>query len=349
MRALLILVTLTATLCALVFVSLGAAWAVIPWLFGIAIWTVYCRSDTGSQPLSKPLAFPFLLFFCLILAAAAVRLYKLSDFPLGFNVDELFTLNNTLILHEKPFDPFGHTPLISEGWVETPNLYLYFNLLILKLAGVRYGSMKLFSVVPGVIACAGVFLIARLMFEIRVAFFTALLFAFGHWPVRLSRYGWDASFMVMTFALAIWLLVLALQRGRTLYAYFAGIAAGVGLYSYLGARMCLLSLLVFLVIDRAIWKQALAFIIGAAATAFPLFCYYVLKPAAFWVRTKEVTVCERLDVFAHHLVGAEVDAELAGFLAQEGQSSRGFAGRERLRRRSSSRLCVSIHRSRRSF
>src|SRR5262249_45163082 len=190
--------------------------------------------------------FSFGLLALVLLAAAAVRLYRLADFPLGANVDEIFTLNDTLLLLERPFDAFGQTPLISEGWVEIPNLYLYFNLLILKLVGVSYLSMKLILVVTGVVACVGIFLISHLVFEKRVAFCSAMLFAFGHWPVRLSRYGWIATFMTMTFAISIWLLLLGIQRGRPLYSYLAGVAAGVGLYSYLGARICLLSLIGFL-------------------------------------------------------------------------------------------------------
>jgi len=67
----------------------------------------------------------------------------------------------------------------------------------------------------------------------------------------------------------------------------------VGLYSYLGARICLLSLLCFLVWDglyrreRSILKHGIAFATGAGTIAFPLFCYYGLKPAAFWMAAKK--------------------------------------------------------------
>jgi 4-amino-4-deoxy-L-arabinose transferase-like glycosyltransferase len=293
------------TICALVFLNLRQSWVVIPWLVGIGIWAAYFSFDRVEQ-LQLPsgsIRFDYGLLLFVLLAAAAVRLYRVNDFPLGANVDEIFTLNNSLLLLEKPFDPFGQTPLISEGWVETPNLYLYFNLFILKVAGVSYWSMKLLSVIPGVIASGGVYLIAQVVSEKRVAFCTALLFSFAYWPVRLSRYGWDASFMVMSFSLAIWLLLLALQRGRPLYAYLSGMMAGLGLYGYLGARVCLASLIAFFLIEsiyrrRAILKQLIAFVVGSAAVSFPLFCYYFLKPAAFWIRTKELSVLNGLDPLA---------------------------------------------------
>ena len=108
----------------------------------------------------------------------------LGSFPLGSYVDEVLTLNNSLGLLDRPSDLFGQTPLLWPGWVETANLYLYFDLLILKLFGVSYWSMKLLSVIPGIIACGAVFLISQLLFDRRVALWTALLFTFAHWPVR---------------------------------------------------------------------------------------------------------------------------------------------------------------------
>ena len=303
MRRLFVLTLLTVGFCAIILANLHLSWTVIPWLIGIGIWAVYFWSDRvpGLQLLSKPMPFSFGLLALIFLAAVVARLYRLGDFPLGANVDEIFTLNDSLLLLEKPFDAFGQTPLTSEGWVEIPNLYLYFNLLILKLAGVSYWGMKLLSVIPGVIACVGIFLIGQVVFEKRVAFCTAILFAFAHWPLRLSRYGWIATFMTMTFAIAIWLLLLGVQRGRVLYTYLSGMAAGLGLYSYLGARICLLSLLAFFVVDglyrrdRSMLKQGLVFATGVATVSFPLFCYYLLKPAALWVRTEELSIFNSQD------------------------------------------------------
>lgn len=235
--------------------------------------------------------------FIILAAASVVRLYRLNDLPLGAFVDEIFMLDSSLLLAETPFDPFGHTLLISQSWGQDhPNLFLYFNLLILKMAGVSYWTMKLLSVIPGVIAAGFVFLIMERLFEKRVAVAASLLFAFAHWPLRLSRYGWDVSIMLMAFAAAMWLLVLTTQTGRARYAVYAGIAASLSLYSYLGGRIVLLSLLTFLVLECALrrdwqaYRDAAAFAAGAAASALPFLLYYVSSPAALWARTSEVSI-----------------------------------------------------------
>ena len=252
-------------------------------------------------------------------AAAGVRLYRLSELPLGAFVDEIFTLSSTLLLRERPFDPFGHTLVISEAWgKDHPNLFLYFNLLVLKIFGVSYWSTKLLTVIPGVIACGLVYLIARRMFDKRVALATALLFTFAHWSVRLSRYGWDVCWMIALFAAALWflerggvgqeniLLTSTTPAAATASAFpssaeegsfvVAGIAAGLSLYTYLGARIAVVSLLAFLAMecavrrDRLAYRHAASFVIGLVLAALPFFIYYVSAPGAFWARTSQVSV-----------------------------------------------------------
>jgi hypothetical protein len=297
-RKLLVLVLLTSLICAVIVPHLRVGWMMIPWSIGMVIWAAYFWPDrVRKMEFSRepaPIAFGLLLL--VLIAAAGVRMYRLADFPLGPNIDEIFALNDSLSLLEKPFDPFGQTPLISEGWLEIPNLYLYFNLLILKVTGVSYWSMKLLSVIPGVIACGAIFLTCQLVFDRRVAFCTSLLFACAHWPIRLSRYGWVVSFIVMMFAIAIWLLLLALRDGRPRLAYSSGIAIAICTYTYVGSYSCLLALFVFLVLegvyarDQSVLKHGFAFASGVAAAGFPLLCYYLLKPASFWVRSRELSV-----------------------------------------------------------
>jgi 4-amino-4-deoxy-L-arabinose transferase-like glycosyltransferase len=250
-----------------------------------------------TRPQQRAAGGPFRYLLLVVFAAAAARLYQLTSLPLGAFVDEIFTLNSSLLLLEKPIDVFGHTLVFSQAWgKDHPNLYLYFNLLVLKSLGVGYWTTKLLSVIPGIIACGLVFLIAQRLFGRQVALATGLLFAFAHWSIRLNRYGWDVSIMILTFAAALWLACLALQSGRPLYAYLSGIAAGLGLYSYLAARVVALSLLAFWVLefllrrDRATRRQAAAFSIGAAAAAFPFLSYYFLEPGGFWSRSSEVSV-----------------------------------------------------------
>jgi hypothetical protein len=254
------------------------------------------ESDIGTTPSRRNLVL-YCCLFIVLAAASTVRLYRLTDFPLGAFVDEIFTLNSSLLLAETPPDPFGHTLQISQSWGQDhPNLFLYLNLFILKIFGVSYWSTKLLPVIPGVIAAGLIFLVIERLLDWQVALASSLLFAFAHWPLRVSRYGWDVSLMLMMFGAAVWLLVLSMQTGRMRYAVYAGLAGGFSLYSYLGGRVVLFSLLVFLGLecvlrrDRQAYRDAAGFSIGAAASALPFLFYYLSSPSAFWARTSEVSV-----------------------------------------------------------
>ena len=160
--------------------------------------------------------------------------------------------------------------------METSNLYLCFNWLILQVAGNSYLGMKLFSVVSGIVAASAFYVTCRRLLRPDVALWAGLLFAAAHWPVRLSRYGWDASFVVMTLAVSIWLLVKGFQEGRSVWLWLAGIASGIGLYGYIAARLCLFSLVVFLFLELVMYRDRIrldrlrAFLFGAVVTTLPL-------------------------------------------------------------------------------
>ena len=288
----------SATIAIAIAGDLHSARAAILWCMAIGLWAFYFWPDVAQKPSrSNPRPFSLAGLVIVLIAAAGTRLYRLVDLPLGPFVDEIFTLNSTLVQLEQPFDPFGHTLVLSQAWgKDHANLFLYLNLPVLKFFGVTYWSAKLLPVVPGVIACAIVFLIAGRVFNKPVAIATAVLFATAHWSIRLNRYGWDVSLMLMMFALAIWLLLVGMQSGRIFYSYCSGIAAGVSLYSYLGARIAVISLASFIALEcaarreRAMYRQAAAFLVGLLIAAYPFFCYYLSAPAEFWARTSEVNV-----------------------------------------------------------
>ncbi|HXV84638.1 MAG TPA: hypothetical protein VEG60_32720 [Candidatus Binatia bacterium] len=141
-----VLIPLSVVVCALITTNLRTAWVPVVWLAGVGIWGCYFWRSNSAEPAPSPISavchWPAMVL--VLIAAVVARLYRIETLPLGPYMDELLALTRSLELGHQSFDFFGHTPLVKAGWVETPNLYLYFNVLILKIFGVHYWSLKLF-------------------------------------------------------------------------------------------------------------------------------------------------------------------------------------------------------------
>ena len=233
--------------------------------------------------------------------AAALRLAFIDALPQGAYSDEILTLHNAIELLGRPLDPFGWMPLVSDrpGWVHTSHLYLYFNAAIVRLTGVSYLSMKLFSIVPGVATCLFVALAALRLFDRRTALSVAFLFACAHWHVRLSRYGWDVSFSLMCLAAGLYFVLVALQRRHAGPAFAAGIIGGIGLHSYIGSRAAVGGLVLLLVIEalrsggRTATRTLLSYAAGLALMLVPYALHFYAHPEQWSVRTQRLSVFSR--------------------------------------------------------
>ena len=309
--------TVSCVLMGVVFANLHAPWAPIPWLVCMALCLAFFRRvERAPEPHERnrpSTARTTGWSIALVLALAAfLRLYRIHELPLGPYVDEIQALRNALALSSAPFDYFASSPLSRPGWVQTSHVYLYFDWLILQGFGVSYLSMKLFSVLPGILTCVFFLLLCRTLFTPGIALAAGLFFTVGHWPVRLSRYGWDTAFSVMMFTAALWLLLLARERKRAVWACASGLVMGLGLYSYLGARVSALSLASVVGIDWLMKRdlasrdRLVAFGAGMTTAALPLLFGYSEEPGAAWVRAAELSIFSQphpLRLFLENLLG----------------------------------------------
>jgi len=273
------------------------------WLVTLMVWWWFFGADTTlnwKKIERRSLAFTmFIVLFSLV-----PRIIFITDFPQAAYIDEVLTMRNTLHLYHQPLDIFGQTPLKVFGWVETSNLYLYFNLAIVRIFGVNYLSLKLFSILPGVLTCVFFYFITKRLCSPRLSFWIALLFSFSHWHIRLSRYGWDNSFMLMCLTLSVWLLLVSIQESKNIFAYFSGIAGGICFYSYIAGRICLVSLLLFLILElivirkRTVYKRFFAFLIGSVITTMPLLFEFSRRIDVATVRMRELSPFQDDDVFS---------------------------------------------------
>lgn len=207
----------------------------------------------------------------ILIVAAVLRLWGLSDVPPGLNVDEAANGWNAYCLARTLHDQHGvFLPVLdSAGYGQgLSTLLLYVMAPFVGLLGPTTFAIRLPGVIAGVVTVWLVFLIGRELFDRRVGLAAAALLAVSPWHMQLSRWGHMATLFPLVVALVILLMLRADNWKRAL---IAGAVAGLSLYGYYAIRLWLP---IFLVGTAFIWwkrrRELAAFVGGMLVVAAPL-------------------------------------------------------------------------------
>jgi len=162
----------------------------------------------------------------------ATRVYGLEHLPPAIHGDEAqFGLNARAVLR-------GELPtLFGVGWYQFPLASFAAQAGVMGLFGDNLAGLRLSSALAGTLSLLPVYLLARSMFDWRVALVSGVLMAVGHWPVHFSRLGVNNVQATFCAAWAIYLAWRALRGGHRLDYALTGLALGLGLYTYYAARL----------------------------------------------------------------------------------------------------------------
>ena len=245
-----------------------------------------------------------------LLVAAALRLYRLPELPLGFHYDEAANgiLANEIARGLK-------TPVFIPAYTGKEVLFFYWTALWMKLLGATPLALRLSAALAGLMTVAAtVWAVRELLHGQRYAKWVALLtgafLATSFWHLVLSRYG----FRAVTQPLMQTLTMAALWRGLRLterrcqsqndrwswrahlWLILAGLFCGLTAYTYLAARAFPIplaaALLALLLADRdgrpSRIGQITLFVAVAALTLTPLAHYWLAHPGSFSNRIQQV-------------------------------------------------------------
>jgi 4-amino-4-deoxy-L-arabinose transferase-like glycosyltransferase len=243
----------------------------------------------------------------LLVAAIALvfRLWRVATVPPGLYADEVHTARNALLWRLDPHAAWlGSRPLVFVGWVETSHLYLAFASAMLRLGGDGLLGARLVSAVPSLLAVPLLFLLGREVAGPRVGALAALLLAASHWAARSGRTGWDAVLLVTLQIAALACLAGALRRRHAGLAVLGGALLGLGLFTYVAARLAVLQAALWLAWEvwrardaaergggRAVLRIALACLLVAAALGGPYLLHAALaQPGSLQERVRELSV-----------------------------------------------------------
>ncbi|GIK75567.1 MAG: hypothetical protein BroJett021_45550 [Chloroflexota bacterium] len=235
----------------------------------------------------------------LIVLALLLRLYRFDDLPFGVWYDEAeHGLQALRIIADQRFRP------IFEGAITGPAHYLYLVALSFEWFGVSVQSIRLVSVLFGVLAVVAAYIVGAELFGRRVGLVLAALLAASSWALTLSRFGMYATMSTPLFALLTAAFVLrSLRTERLLDFTLAGLWLGLGLCFYTSFRLFAPVVFVFLgyhvvftlatrrtLPSLRFWLGLGLLIVMAMLVIAPLAVYATKHPEIFWARIENTFI-----------------------------------------------------------
>ena len=238
----------------------------------------------------------------ILLIASFFRFYQLAKYPPGLYPDEAMDGSNALIANST-----GHYQLFYPENNGREGLYINLQALSVKWSGISAWALRDVSGIFGVLTVLGLYLLARELFDWRVASVSSFLLAISFWHVNFSRIGFDGIMVPFILVYLFYFLWRGLKRNTYSSFFWAGVFTGLGFYAYSAYRV---APLIIVAVFGAYWwflrkdfghptyehvrNRLLGGFCVLAITAFfvalPMGVYFLRNPSQLTERTNQVSV-----------------------------------------------------------
>ena len=232
----------------------------------------------------------------LLLAVAAVaRLLSLERIPFVLGGDEAaMGLEAVAVLEGRLTNPF------ATGWLSHPTLFFYVLAGPMRLLGPTIVGLRLAPALAGVLTVPALYLLARELFDRRVAVISAAYLAVYHYAVHYSRLGLNNVLDPLLAVLTFYFLSVGLRSRRATWFALAGVSLGLEQYFYMGSRAVPLVVVAFVAWlawrERGFWlayRWPLLVLVGAfLVTGWPLFVFFARHPNDFMARVMQLGIVQ---------------------------------------------------------
>ncbi len=224
----------------------------------------------------------------ILVLAAFFRLYRLDGLPSDLFNDLAHNYQETARILQ------GDWMIYATSFPGREPLLFYLAAAVARVAGLSFFSLKLTTALLGIALVPAVYLLGREAYDEAVGLVAALLVAVAKWPVLIHRVGFRGTLAPLTTALAGYLLLRGLRRGRRSDLLCAGAMVGLGLYGYTASLAAVpavaLALGLFALAggSRRLWelrRSLLLAVLVGLLVALPLLRYMLLDGReVFWFR-----------------------------------------------------------------
>jgi len=243
-------------------------------------------------------------FSLLLLLSTAVilffRVYQLNSLPLEMTSDHAEKLLDVQDVLNGQWHVFFTRNTGREAF------QFYWTALIIQLfhTGLTFLSLKIGTMLAGMITLPYIYMIGKEFFNKRVAWIALILTGIAAWPNIISRVGLRFPLYPLFAAPALFYLLRGLKRGTRNDFIWAGISIGLGLHGYSPYRVIPILIIVITalfilhhrkpaLLEHAITGLTVSGII-AAVVSIPLVRYAIDNPDAFMYRfSTRITDLER--------------------------------------------------------
>lgn len=175
------------------------------------------------------------LFVLIILLAAFLRLYNLSNFPVGFHIDEASLGYNAYSLMLTGKDDNGNKfPLYVDIFGDNrPSGYHFVDILPVKIFGLNEFATRLPGALFGVFSTIAIFVLTNSIFKNRkISLISSFLLAVSPWNVSLSRASAETIIALFLIMLGFGLVILSIDRKRISYLSWGSLLLILSFFFY---------------------------------------------------------------------------------------------------------------------
>src|SRR3989344_4307580 len=188
-----------------------------------------------------------ILGFVLFNATAVFfRFYNLGDTPPGLYPDEAMNGINALAAN----DTGGYQIFYPEN-NGREGLFIGMQALSLKMFCIHPWALRGVSAVIGVLTVIGLYMLAKELFDWRIAALSSFAMAVSFWHVNFSRIGFRAIMVPFILVYAFHFLWKGIKSSRLAYFFWAGVFGGLGFYTYTSYRI---APLIAIILFAAYWR-----------------------------------------------------------------------------------------------
>ena len=192
--------------------------------------------------MQRPSRRQVLIIVGILVIASFFRFYQLDKYPPGLYPDEAMNGSNALVANET-----GDYKIFYPENTGREGLFINIQALSIKYFGISPWSLRSVSALFGILTILGLYLLARELFDWRIATISSFLMAVSFWHVNFSRIGFRAIMLPFVLVYLFYFLWRGLRHSNWWYFFLAGIFGGLGFYTYTSYRIAPLILILIFV------------------------------------------------------------------------------------------------------